>query len=72
MSIKEKIITSFIRQTIGIVIKQDFWKNPENRFISYNTKSNFFEIKKLFYYYIKNYANFIGKNIKFFIKLYQK
>jgi hypothetical protein len=36
---------------IHIVIKQDFWKNPEICFISYNTKNNFFIPKKLFYCY---------------------
>ncbi len=31
-----------------IVIKQDFWKNPEICFISYNTKNNFFILKNCF------------------------
>ncbi len=36
---------------LAIVIKQDFRKNPETYFISYNTKNNFIIPKKLFYSY---------------------
>ncbi len=48
-NVKKKVL-NFIG-CISKVIKQDFRKNPETYFISYNTKNNFFGMKKLFYSY---------------------
>jgi transposase len=40
-------IFSMLRNNLNIVIKQDFWKNTEICFISYNTKNIFFYSKKI-------------------------